>query len=230
MASNVGGDNLRTTLDELIAGYDLHDPPFISDALAKINSGGFYLLKRLGEMWEDRNLKHHVWIIKILCDEWGNTPKVGDVIRRYISRNLRNSDGNLILNKDRNASIAAGTEREDFYYSREFVVDEKGCIRCEFDDAMYFLNVHGIHSRSKRALNPQYTKAKSREPVVDRNDGQSKYVYYHRHMEVDKEQYAALPLIGDAVEEKPRRRRNRNNESAPEDTGAEMTPDMESTE
>lgn len=230
-AANAHGDELGNLLDEIVKSYPLDDPPFLSDALAKIYSGGYYLIKKLGDLWENRKERHHRWKIRILCDEWGTPPKPGDIVRRWTSKNRRDNVGQLVRNVVRNASIAAGTEKEDFYNCTEFVVDEKGCIECEFDDAMYFLNVYGIHSRSKRALNPQYTKAKSREPVVDRNDGQSKYIHYHRHMEVDARQYAALPVLtADSAaktdEIKPRQRRQRKtNETA---TQANEDPQNES--
>jgi hypothetical protein len=218
-AANAAGDELSNLLDEIVQSHPIDDPPFLSDALSKIHSGGYYLIKKMGDLWENRKERHHRWKIRILCDEWGTPAKPGDIVRRWTSKDRRDKAGQLVRNIERNASIAAGTEKDDFFNCSEFVVDEKGCIECEFDDAMYFLNVYGIHSRSRRALNPQYTKSKSREPVVDRNDGQSKFIHYHRHMEVDAAQYAALPNLtakdADKTDEtKPRQRRQRKTNDA----------------
>jgi hypothetical protein len=225
-AASQGREVAEALIDEIISGCDLDDPPYLSDVLAH-PKGGPLVQIRLGMEANSRSGKRFRWKIKVLCNEYGEPPKVGDTVTRTIREprqiysNL--NEHTLISTGDMNTATTAGYG-SDYHTVIPFLVDEKGCIECEFDDAVYFLHGYGVHGRTNRVLNGQRAKRVTDEPAKMKSGpykGQFKHIHYWRYQEVDQEQYEALPPLDiedtqtvETVEPAPAKRRTRSKKAS----------------
>lgn len=212
-ASTQGRQILNNTIKEIIEECDYDDPPYYSDIRANYDNGGSFLNEHLGQLAARNGGRKHKWKVRVLCGEYGEKPKPGDIVRRptmpeYKNFNTGNTDGIMYGTRTRNASLAAGTYEEDFMEFNEYVLDEKGCFDCEFEDMGYFIGVYGVHGKSGRPLGRTAIGRQFSEEPVRTPDGQMKHVHYWRYTEVDKEQYEALPVLDDNKDtDKPTRTR-----------------------
>ena len=133
------------------------------------------------------------WKILVRRDEWGNAPAPGEKVARRVPINrkfLDNNDARYTHSTQINQAKVDGSYPDRFEESREYEVDEKGCITCHFDDAGYFLFNWGIHHKTNRGMcsKPEY----STEPVLSPS-GDKLHVHYWRYSEVDADDYRQLP-------------------------------------
>jgi len=201
LARSQGKKQANEIIDAIIGECANDDPPYLSDVLAH-KKGGPLVQVRLGEEAEKRGGKNFRWKIRVLCDDYGQVPQPGDVVTRTIrERSQLYSDQEshtLWGNADMDVAKMQGTYADDFETRIEFVIDDKGCIECGFDDAVAFLNGHGVHGVSGRPLNPHNAKRVTDEPVKLKSGphaGEFKHIHYWRYQEVDAEQYEALPKL-----------------------------------
>lgn len=188
---------LSQKVEEILSRYAPDNPPSISDCLVNVQQGGHHMTLELGyraDTIEPRlpESQRFTWKIEVLRDEWGNKPQPGDKVQRTIKLPLRDKSDNIIGGHDLSRMIADGTYKDKFEITYEYEVDEKGCISCNYHDAAHFLNLWGIHYRTRAPMTnkPEHTTDPVRCP-----DGSMKNVWYWRFREVPKEEYDNMPVI-----------------------------------
>jgi hypothetical protein len=185
----------REYINEQITKCSAGDPIQLSDLIVNASSWGGSGLICLGHHHRellDVGEKPTTWKLRVVRDEWGNTLGPGDVVLRKTQKKLTDADGQPYPPMEMSTAIQDGSYDERFIAVKRFHVDKKGCIECNFEDAVYFLNVWGLHSVTGRAMTRKLET--SREPVNAPN-GQQLHCHYWRFREVTKEQYASLPSI-----------------------------------
>jgi hypothetical protein len=167
---------------------------YLSDALVNISNGGNFIIEYLGKRYRAEDImlppeQRNKYIIQVLRDEWGNAPKKGDKLRIKYKKNLRNGLGKLRGSDYELQSKISGRYEDEYFRYSEHVIDEKGCVKVGFEDAIRMLNINGVHGVSGRPLTnkPEH----STEPV-NTPEGGKKHVWYWRYKELTREQYEAL--------------------------------------
>jgi hypothetical protein len=186
-------DTLNQKIREVIDQFNADDPISISDLLANKHRGGAPLLVELSKLDNEqmlRNQSRFTWKIETLRDEWGNVPNPGDKVCRTHKRPLDRGAGKPIPGSELSQMKIDGSYKDELEYVSEFIVDEKGCIDCTLHDAIHFLNLWGIHYKTKKPLCDKKATSKT---VVERADGQMLHVHYHRFKEANKQRYSQLP-------------------------------------
>jgi hypothetical protein len=197
------------------------DPPLLSDLIANFNQGGVFVMEALGHKYkQDRDMppesRFH-WKLYVKRDEWGNGPNPDDVIMRRIQKPLEYGPGKPVPSNV--LSIQKKTGQYDKLWHRyiPYKQDKKGCLTCEFQDAVHFLRCWGIHPRTGHGGEPlsMHMREKTGDPDSRKDDkhyddgrviapsGEKLRVWYWRYIEMDKEGYAKLPKLEKRTE--PRR-------------------------
>jgi hypothetical protein len=182
-------------IDEQIDKCKEDDPIQLSDLIVNAGTWGGTALVCLGNLRQDRlqrGDKQMLWKLKVVRDEWGNKLSVGDKVIKKTQKSLLDRNKQPIKPNVMSHAIQDGSYEQQFFQTKEFEVDKKGCIECDFHDAVYFLNVWGLHSETRRALTTK--KEMSREPVNAPN-GQKLHCHYWRFQEMTKAQYDNLPNV-----------------------------------
>jgi hypothetical protein len=184
---------LRETLDK----FSPDDPPLLSDCIANYHVGAAPFIVHLAADDEERahrNLDRFRWKIEVLCDEWGQKVKPGDIVQRQHKRSFSYKPGRPIPGSELSAMKMDGRYEEELIYYTPFVVDDKGCIDCGFHDAMNFLSLYGVHPNGRKLTSKQPT---NKSPVYDEMnpDAPPKHVHYLRYKEADKHRYSQMPKI-----------------------------------
>lgn len=189
----------RNYIDAFIAKCAPDDPPFLSDLLAGIRKGGQPIMEELGALYDQRVDPAFKWKIKVMRDEWGNEPEPGDKVVRKIQKPLFYGPGKPVPAHDINIDKVNGEYEKKWISTVTYVVDSKGCIVCEFRDAVYFLRAFGIHSRSKHKLcrhkDPHSLEPAPTGKINEKGEPEKLHVWYHRYREVTKQEYETLPEI-----------------------------------
>lgn len=180
------------------------DPPYLSDIMIASGQGGQPLLEALSERYEKgRDLpasKRFFWKLQVLRDEWGNPPRPGDVVKLRIAKKLRHREGKPLATNEIMIDVQSGEFDRKWNDYHEYSVDERGCISVEFNDAGNLLRQFGVHGKSGRRISI-HPEEHSGDPALC-PDGQKRHVWYWRYREVDKEDYAKLPLLEQKSEPK----------------------------
>lgn len=193
-------ETFNLMIKEVIDSSSVDDPICISDLLANKHRGGAPIIVELSKRDNEMHLRQmprYRWKIEVLRDEWGNIPGPGDVITRTHKRPLDYGEGKPIPGSELSQMKIDGSYENELEYKTEFVVDDKGCIDCTLHDAIHFLNLWGVHYKSKKPLCDK--KATSGGPVahpyLTNDDGSPRlmHVHYHRYKEADKHRYSQLP-------------------------------------
>jgi len=172
------------------------DEAFISDLIInEIDGGAFPLLDRLRK---DHGKKYY---LKVLGDEWGKAVKPGDVVKRKFKEPLQRVPGTPIASSVISNAVRAGTFERDFFRFEEFIVDEKGCIKCSADDMWYFLTHFGIHCYSRQNLS-MHVNERSPDAQKNQKTGEMGHRLYWRFEEVETKEYEKLPSIRQIDEKK----------------------------
>lgn len=182
------------------------NPPYLSDAIIGQNTGGSYVLEALEQRYnEDRDNVSRKIKFKLLCvrDEFGNEPQPGDIVRRRIQKPEFKSPGKPYPADVINEMKQSGTYDEVFVSYNDYVVDERGCIECEVNDAANFLMKFGVHGKTGARISHHVWET-TPEPVKC-SDGKMRVVYYWRFKEVDNEMYEQLPLRSKSSKRTPRK-------------------------
>jgi len=167
----------------------------LTDLYTHYDDGGAMMAEYLGADHKQRSNmgQQRMWTIQILQDEWGNKPKPGDVYLREVNKQFRDIAGRKLTGSAINDAKRRGTFRRDFVDVREYVIDERGCISCSFDDAGWMLSEygvryddHGIAICGRRELSGGPCKAP---------DGSMKHVHYWRYCEAPPWVYESLPKL-----------------------------------
>lgn len=203
--------DLNAYIDSVLSSCAPDDPPYLSDLLVRIRGGGQPVLIALENKYNyDRNMpeenRFH-WHLKVNYDEWGNKVSPGDFVVHRESLKLFHRPGVPMTSAEVDEEKRDGTFEQRRIKKTPYKVDEKGCIKCEFTHSMYFLIVFGIHGKSgaKLSKHPYETSGGARgdgEPIKAPN-GDKLHCWYYRYKEVDKAQYAELPII--EVNDDPKR-------------------------
>ena len=142
------------------------NPPYLSDIFVNVNDGGQAALIALEQHDQQQRMRPggrpFEWKILVRRDEWGNAPAPGEKVARRVPINrkfLDNNDARYTHSTQINQAKVDGSYPDRFEESREYEVDEKGCITCHFDDAGYFLFNWGIHHKTNRGMcsKPEYS-------------------------------------------------------------------------
>jgi len=192
-ASSDSPKQLRSVLSKILE-QNRTKRIYLSDVLANINNGGQALNIALSLDYA-KTLKSKVrpptWRLKVIRDQWGNPPQPGDTVKAVRNKRLV-EDGVMVTHHDQNAAKMEGTYEERYTDTVDFEVDSKGCIECDWDDTILFLNLWGIHGVSKAGIT---TKPEHTEEPVDCPNGQKLHAWYRRYYEVTEEMYKDLPKI-----------------------------------
>jgi len=189
---------LHDYCEKIARNMDFDDPICLSDCLAGHDDGGQLLRIKIAEYDSEctfLQIPRPTWRIKVIRDEWGNPPNPGDKIGRRYKRPLtkeRNGETIPYSGDELSKMIAMGTYEQKFHTYKYFTVDEKGCIECTFHDAIYFLNLWGIHFSTGMRLTSK--EEHSTEPV-ECPDGQERHVWYWRYKECPNDIYNKLPIL-----------------------------------
>lgn len=193
-------DKVENELDEdkrdekiraILNQCEADDPPFLSALLAHADENSVVHIFEI----LSTNQYQFQWRLKYLRDEWGNEPVPGDKVIRSVPINRSKRDGDLITPREMTKAKKDGSYKGKYERDIEFPLDDKCCFRCGFDDAIYFLNNWGYNKKTDTAVTnkPEY----SYEPVDmrDPTKGQKKHVRYWRYAEMDRKDYATLPVV-----------------------------------
>lgn len=181
-------------LNDKISSMPPCSPVMISDALARKYEEGGWVLRAIGNQ-SDELLKSGQyeklprWKIEVICDEWGNTLGEGDIVKRRTPKVVKNAAGQLATANDHNIAIINGTYEDTFFETRNFVIDKKGCIECNFEAATSLLNLKGVHYLSGHSLAGEIRE--SIEPMTAPN-GQQLVKQNWLYREVSNEAYENL--------------------------------------
>lgn len=177
------------------------DAVYLSDLIARKDTAGGAVLAQLGERQADAmrdGFDTMKWKIKVLCDEWGNQLGPGDKIEKRIQLPLKDKKtGNMIKPREMSMAKLDGSYNKRFTRVKEFVVDNKGCITCGFEDAVSFLNLNGVHGMTGGTMT---TKPQQSTEPLDCPNGQKLHKHHWRYKEVDADQYTALPKTKKRIE------------------------------
>jgi hypothetical protein len=192
------GDKQDELIHGVLAKCDQNDPPFLSAILAHANENGAF---RVMEILSTDQYPFQ-WKIKVLRDEWGAVPGTEEwenshgkrmVVEREIPIGRVKRNGDLVTPRVMSLAKKDGSYDRKYVQRKQFKIDDKCCISCRFDDAVYFLNNWGYNQKTNSAVTkkPEY----SYEPVdiKDPQAGMKKHVRYWRFAEKDREDYAKLP-------------------------------------
>ena len=196
----------------------------LTDCFANINRGGAGVLQRLdpasayidGALTPLDDAAERRYKILVMRDEWGNVPQPGDKVIHKIAKPFKDARGRRLPSK--NPYLRDGTYERKFMNVREYTVDERGCIECDYRSAAFFISQYGVHYDPKggavcrrkelsggtcRVMGPDGAPI----PLLDGNGNQmvdangnprfvEKYVWYWRYKEVPPWDYENLPLRG----------------------------------
>lgn len=190
---------IRKILDEI----PKDDPPFLSVVLVHSDENwSVHLTEILGSGDYD-----FVWKIKALRGEFGEDMRPGDEVVRVLPHNRVKRNGDLITPRELNLAKHDGSYERKYEKRNVYILDEKGCFTCGYSDASYFLNNWGYNLKTRSAVTKK--EEYSYEPVDlrDSSKGQKKHVRYWRYAEMDKADYAKLPVLN--ASEKPQQVKGR---------------------
>jgi hypothetical protein len=164
----------------------------LTDVAAHRGMGGEYVLEILGEEYKDRSVEPRKWKLQVLCDAWGDVPKPGDVVTRKVTRQFKDRAGRKLRSRAVNQMIIQGGYDKAFVQKFDFVVDEKGCIECDFESAGDFLMDYGVHFETGEGLGGrrELSGGPCKAP-----DGSIKHVRYWRYKEAPPWVYDKLPVL-----------------------------------
>lgn len=205
-ARKTGGE-LEPLFREMFGNCPLDDPPPLGDILANIPYGGQDVMLELGGRFHDDNQsglppeQRFRWRILVLKDEWGNKPRAGDVVVRKIQKKLMDRAGHVIGGDQLSADKLTGVYDEKWIRKINYPVDDRGCITCTFQDAVFFLNTRGVHYKKRKPVGTSIHPEFSTEPVRA-PDGNMLHVHYWLYTEVDRKAYSKLPVIKERTEHK----------------------------
>ena len=157
----------------------------ITDAYANLERGGQEILEILArrELESIQTGRVDRFKIRVLRDEWGNTPPELRVVEREIMRPLKTPGKKNLTLKQIGRMKRRGTFKRNYIIRRTFDIDSDGCIDCTYSDASYFLSQYGVH------FDPGID-----EPITGRKeisggqckspDGSMRHVWYWRYAEV----------------------------------------------
>lgn len=183
----------RAFIDAYMQQCSPDDPPELSDLLVGFKRGGVNVLQELEALYNARQPNPFKWKIQVICDEWGNKPSPGDQVVMKKQRPLEYAPGKPVPATDLNIDRANGEYEKKWIEPRPYIVDEKGCITCEFEDAGHFLNTRGVHYATGHKL-CKHIKPHSPEPVDCPNGGKLS-VWYHQFKECPRHIYDKLPKL-----------------------------------
>lgn len=183
-------DKVDAMIRSILAECQEDDPPFLSALLVHADENATV------QIFEALSSSEYSfrWRILVLRDEWGNEVKPGSSVIRPIPINRIKRDGDLVTPRELSKARRDGSFAR-YEYLKAFPVDARGCFTCDFDDAVYFIHNWGFNRKTKTAVTkkPEY----SYEPVDLRDPakGMKKHIRYWRYAEMDKEDYAKLPVL-----------------------------------
>lgn len=179
-------------LSDAVKALDVSNPIELSDLLVRKAQKGAWVLQALGNSQQNALLygqQPAMWRLQVISDEWGNVLSKGDTITRKIPKSPYKPDGKKFTSKDYNISKLNGTFDQDYYITKSYPVDAKGCITCNFEDAVFFLNTNGVHYNSGRTLTEK--PKLSKQPLQCPN-GQKLHKHHWRYKEVPNNEYEKL--------------------------------------
>jgi len=191
----------------------------LTDALNHYNYGGAMMMERLEADNTDKapmgtNRKFKIFVMR---DAWGNPGKPGDTVTRKIPKPLRDDSGRKLRSSTKNDMMRRGTWEKIFVTKRDFIIDNKGCIECTYEDAAWLLQEHGVNYADtsaaicgRREMSSQPCKAPG---------GGMKHIWYWRYWEAPPWVYDTMPDLT----EKPKRARKKA-----ADTEMHSPPDTDS--
>ena len=158
-----------------------NDPVYLSDLLVYRDAlPAEPLLRHL------RDEPNDDYVLHCIRDEWGNVPQPGDIVKLKETRDLVR-DGKPVTSHTEQMWKTQGIYEQKMYRVKQFVVDDKGCIRVNAADAQTLLRLWGVHSGSGFRIS-QHPKEHSEEPAKC-PDGSYKHVWYYRFKECEKTVY-----------------------------------------
>jgi hypothetical protein len=144
-------------IKEMLEWVTEDNPIYLSDILINLNNGGQIVLEYLFRLEDEarmRRIPTREFLIHVIRKRDGNKPKSGEKIIRIYKQSLYKDKEQKkpYSATELSAAIRDGSYAERFEVPVPFTVDEKGCIVVGLSDAIYFLNLWGIHGITKIPL------------------------------------------------------------------------------
>lgn len=173
----------------------------LTDAIINYNYAGHLVLLHLADRDKHTTGQRATWRLKVLRDTWGNDMPPGSKVTREVQRQPKDRAGrrlraNVIADMKRR-----GTWEQRYTEKREFIVDPKGCIECGLDDALFFLQEHGVNfERPAEAIcgRRELSSGPMTVPGLFSQDGKpaERHAWYWLYCEVPPWAYNDMPTIG----------------------------------
>jgi hypothetical protein len=179
--------------ERVLGMYTPDNPPLLSDLELMVGTGPVFVKRQLEQNYKSRDSRARFrWRIRVLKDKWGNSPSPGDVITLKMQRSLQDSKGRAFTQEEMSNAKRMGTYDGKYNEVIEYVIDDKGCFECEFEQAVVFIRDWGVHPRSRLpvTIKPEYSKH-----PVDANGETKIHKHHWLYMECPKDDYAKLPTI-----------------------------------
>jgi hypothetical protein len=168
--------------------------PLLSDLLADRGGNGGIVNREIG-FSEQAKLQGMdlesilMFRIQYIRDEFGNDPVPGE----YAYHKSIKFSKRLEPMAKRTLAKQRGTYEQEFLDIRKYKIDEKGCFKCPFESAVYFLINHGLHAITGIPLN---SKEEVTRNAWKSHDGKTmRHIWNWRYREMTDELYRGLPVI-----------------------------------
>lgn len=175
------------------------NPPYLTDVITGYELGGIFVLQEL-EAHYNENRDNDAGKIKfkllVRYDEFGRKVYPGDIVRRKKKKPEYKSPTKPMTVPEIAQAKMDGSYDKMFISYNDYIVDKKGCIHCEYSDAVHFLSIFGWHGKRNVRISKFHNKETSASPAkVPGQDSQMLHVHYWRYAEQDNEMYKALPTL-----------------------------------
>lgn len=185
-------DKRDEKIREILQKCDPDDPPFLSNILVHAKENAVVHLMEILASGQ----YPFIWRIKHLRDEWGESKTPGDKVVRYLPINRVKRDGDLVTPREMSLAKKDGTYARKYEMAKEFTIDDKGCFKCGYEDAVYFLMNWGYNKKTNTAVTSKSEYSYEPVDMRDPTKGQKKHFRYWRYAEMDRKDYATLMPMG----------------------------------
>lgn len=172
----------------------------LTDAIAAYDYGGALMFATF-----DKSPPTEKYRIRVLKDEWGNPPKPGDKVTRQIEKPRYDRAGRKLRGRAVNDMKRRGIWEKKYIETREWEIDQFGCIELGWEDAAWLLQSYGVSFETKEGIcgRKELSGGPCKAP-----SGDMLHVHYWRYEEVPP-WVEVKPIKQASSDDKPKRGRPR---------------------